>query len=263
MIRIFVGCSANGEDAEAQAMLEYSLHKHTARPLQINWMMLSRDPQSFWYSNPKINQGWNTRSWATPFSPFRYAIPYVCGFEGRAIYMDVDQVAMADIGDLWDQPIPHNKAALTKNEKTFCVMLLDNAKMKPIVPEFERLRREHMLYRSVRNNVGLASAPFKGNWNCLDGENYASLADPDIKIIHFTKVETQPHLKYALARLRASGQQHWNRMQTPQPHARADVQPFVDQLWESAQASGYTVEKYIPENKFGPYDEVRGGAKAA
>lgn len=262
-IRVFVGCSANGEDAEAQAMLEYTLAKNTRRVVSINWMKLSRDPASPWYSNPAKNEGWNTRGWATPFSAFRWAIPHVCNYEGKAIYMDVDQILMADIGDLWDQPHPGNKALLTKDQKHSCVILFDNARMKPMLPTFDALRRTEGLYRQVRNNVGSATAPFKGNWNCLDGENYSSLADPDIKIIHFTKVETQPHLKWALPRLHELKQAHWNRQAKPQPHARSDVQPFVDQLWEAAQAAGYTVDKYLPMEKFGSYNEVRGGAKAA
>ena len=35
MIRIFVGCSANGEDAEAQAMLEYTLRRYASADLEI------------------------------------------------------------------------------------------------------------------------------------------------------------------------------------------------------------------------------------
>ncbi len=81
-------------------------------------------------------------------------------------------------------------------------------------------------------------------------------------------METQPHLKWALPRLKAKGKQHWNawtlRQEKPHPHARPDIQPMVDKLWAEAQAAGYTVEKYeaIATN-FGKYDAVRGGARAA
>ena len=34
-IRIFVGCSANGEDAEMQALLEYSLRHYATEPLEL------------------------------------------------------------------------------------------------------------------------------------------------------------------------------------------------------------------------------------
>ena len=130
-IRIFVGCSANGEDAEAQAMLEYTLRHYATEPVEINWMMLSRDPASPWYSDPKKNAGWNTIMWATPFSVFRWAIPHVCNFEGKAIYMDVDMIARTDIAKLWNQEIP--KAILWKDEKNSCVMLMDCAKLKKVI----------------------------------------------------------------------------------------------------------------------------------
>jgi len=264
MIRIFVGCSANGEDAEAQAMLEYTLRKYASAPLEINWMMLSRDPASPWYANPGKNEGWNMRGWATPFSPFRWAVPHVCNFEGKAIYMDVDMIARADINQLWTQPHPGSSSILAKNEKTHCVMLFDNARCQKIMPPFERLRRTEGLYRTVRNSMHGVIAKFEGNWNCLDGENYKTLMDPDIKVIHFTKVETQPHFKFALPRLAAEGKQHWNLQRAIVKHARPDVEPMVDKLWMDAQRAGYTVAKYNDTLKpFGRYDAVRGGARAA
>lgn len=267
-IRIFVGCSANGEDAEAQAMLEYTVRR-ASEQVEINWMMLSKDPASPWYSNPAKSEGWNTVGWATPFSAFRWAIPHVCNFEGKAIYMDVDQIALADMAELWHQPHPAGKFILAKDDTHTCVMLFDCAGIRPMLPSFDQLRRQEGLYRQVRKNLASITSRFKGNWNCLDGENYSSLTDPDIKVIHFTKVETQPHLKWALPRLRAAGQSHWNahtlRSDKPQQHARADVQPLVDKLWEDAQAAGYTVDDYVlaPEQRFGNYNAVRGGQRAA
>ena len=77
-------------------------------------------------------------------------------------------------------------------------------------------------------------------------------------MIHFTRVETQPHLKYALQRLKAQGKKHWNHLSQPYKHIRADVQPLVDKIWQEAQAAGYTAEKYeaIATN-FGAYNAVR------
>src|SRR6478609_8300859 len=91
-VRIFVGTSANGEDAEAEMALEWSLKARSSLPVVITWMRLSRDPASIW-------SGWESSKWATPFSAFRWAVPAACGFMGRAIYMDVDMVAVADIAE--------------------------------------------------------------------------------------------------------------------------------------------------------------------
>jgi hypothetical protein len=164
---------------------------------------------------------------------------------------------------LWNQNIP--KALLWKDPKNSCVMLFDCAKMKNVLPPFEHMRRKQGGYSVYRDNHARPHATiFDGNWNCLDGESYKEIFDPDIKIIHFTKVETQPHFKYALPRLKAEGKQHWNRQQRWMPHVRPDIEPLVDRIWKEAQAAGYTVAKYNDDLvPFGQYNAVRGGARAA
>src|SRR3546814_14032568 len=67
-IRVFVGCDPNDCDLEQMMVLEHSLRQHASLPVDINWMQLSSDPQSFWYSDSGIPAGWHTERWATPFS---------------------------------------------------------------------------------------------------------------------------------------------------------------------------------------------------
>ena len=74
-IRVFVGCDPNNCDLEQMMVLDYSIHKHTSAPVEIVWMQLSRDPESYWYSNPETGEGWDTTKWSTPFSGFRWSIP--------------------------------------------------------------------------------------------------------------------------------------------------------------------------------------------
>lgn len=252
-IRIFIGCPANNEDLESQAVLDYTLHKHATEPLDIVWMKLSRDPQSFWYSDGK-GKGWITKGWATPFSPFRWAIPEYCGFEGRAIYLDVDMMVQGDIAELWNVTLYPGAFAMAKKADTFCCTLFDNAKAKNYIPPVSRLRSEVGLYRNVRRSFGANSVqPFSvGNWNCLDGENYKSLDDPDIKNIHCTSIPTQPQLKYALPRLQAQGKKHWYGAET-RPHWRQDIVDRFDTLLAEAKANGYPPEKYETAEVFGEY----------
>ena len=77
-IRIFIGTSANNEDADSEMVLEYTLRKNSSLPLEITWMRQTHDQNSIW-------GGWETQRWSTPFSGFRWAIPEACGFTGRAI----------------------------------------------------------------------------------------------------------------------------------------------------------------------------------
>ena len=180
--------------------------------------------------------------------------------------MDVDMIARADIAQLWVQTIPDGKALLAKDETHTCVMLFDCERMKRVLPPFDALRRTEGMYRNVRRAVGSVSARFDGNWNCLDGESYPTLMDPEIKVIHFTRVETQPHFKWALPRLHMQGKRHWSEHSGKPvglPHARKDVAPLIDNVFSSAVQAGYTPDKYAPAQPFGSYDAVRGGARAA
>jgi lipopolysaccharide biosynthesis glycosyltransferase len=121
-VRIFIGTSANGEDADAEMTYEYSLRKNTDRELDIVWMRQTRDEKSVW-------GGWNTERWSTPFSGFRWAIPEVCGFEGRAIYTDVDMINFKDISLLLDTDLNGKPVAARRGSRfgghEFCVMVFD------------------------------------------------------------------------------------------------------------------------------------------
>ena len=41
----------------------------------------------------------------TEFSLYRFLIPELCGYQGRAIYIDSDTICLADIGELFDTPM--------------------------------------------------------------------------------------------------------------------------------------------------------------
>lgn len=253
-IRIWVGCPANNEDLECQAVLEYALRKHTNRELDITWMMLSRDPDSFWYSDPQRGLGWNTKTWATPFSALRWGIPAACGFKGRAVYFDSDMIPMADIGELWDQDFPKGKHVLAKGggELISCVMLFDCAGVKHYLPPLDELRRIKGRYRDVRKGLHPVAADYRGNWNCRDGESYQSIFDPDIKLLHYTKIPTQPNHRHARARLKREGKPHW--YPGPDlPHVRPEFTELFDRLLYEATANGYGPERYRVSPEFGDY----------
>src|SRR5262245_40968254 len=254
-VRIFIGCPSNGEDLESQAVLEWSLRKHATQELDITWMKLSKDPASFWYSNPTRNEGWLTRGWATPFSALRWGIPAACKFEGPAIYLDIDMIGMDDIGKLWGAKLPGEAFVMAKNRETFCCSLFDCQRARARLPDIGRIKREYGLYARLRRAFGIQHvAPFpKGeNWNCLDGERYADIRDPVIKIVHCTNIPTQPQLAHALPRLAAAGRKHWSTF-TPKPHPRRDIVALFDGLLEEARAHGYPPERYDTPDLFGDY----------
>jgi hypothetical protein len=251
MIRVFVGCAPNGEDAESQAVLEYTLRRHASLPIEITWMKLSRDPASPFYSNGRM--GWQTSSWSTPFTGFRFLVPSLCAFEGRAIYTDSDVIFMADIAELWGQELQPGKCVKAKTEgnpKRLCISLWDCAAAKPYMP----VKRDADALNFIRARLGSARAiqAFEGNWNCIDGEDYADLYDADIKVIHYSLESAQPHLRYAVPRLEKAGSKHWfdGKMR---PHWRGDLVQLFDRCYGEAIAAGYPPERYIPEHPFGEY----------
>lgn len=255
MIRIFVGCDPNHCDVESQAVLEWSIRKHASQPVQIEWMKLSRDPESFWYSNGA--EGWNTEQWATTFSAFRWGIPARCGFEGRAIYCDSDVIFMSDVAGLWRQEFQAGKCVMGKGGGSWrlCVSLWDCAVSRSFILPIEALRAQgdshaRMTARLMASNVVQS---FVGNWNCLDGELYESLSAPDIKAIHYTSIGTQPQLRFAVPRLEAAGRKHWFNGEI-RDHWRKDLIQLFDELLAEATAEGYGPARYLQDP---PYGDVR------
>ena len=53
--------------------------------------------------------------WFTDFTNFRWAIPEVCSFNGKAIYVDVDEIFLRNPRELFDLTIPDGKAVLSLN----------------------------------------------------------------------------------------------------------------------------------------------------
>lgn len=239
-IRLFVGCAA-GFDAESQAVLEYSVRSLTSRDVAIEWMhQAASGPWS----------GWQTANWRTPFTGYRWALPAVCAFTGKAIYCDSDFIFRADIGELWDQDVPG--VALVRNATgkltTSCILFNCAAALghTPDLAELRALPDAHgacLKYFRARPEL---LAPFAGDWDCIDLKGYDDLADRRIKAIHYSRIETQPQLKHAIPRLAAAGKSHWYTGPIG-PHARPDLQALFDTLLEQAATAGYTVDRYLTD----------------
>ena len=241
LIKLFVGASAQNEDLEAEIVLAFSARKYCTLDLDITFMrQAASGPWSNWASNA------NGR---TPFSAFRWSLPSVCGYKGKALYTDVDFVFLSDLTELWNQPIPN--VALVRNatgKLTTSCILFDCTKAKGHVPDLDVLRAmpdtHGSMLRYFRAHPQLLT-PFAGNWDCPDLKG-SSLDDPTLKAVHFTRISSQLHLKHAIPRLKAEGRTHWYQG-VIQPHPRPELQALFDHLLLEAHAEGYTLDRYRVE----------------
>ena len=245
-IKVFVGCDPNNCDLEQMMVLDYSIKKHTSMPVEIVWMQLSRDPNSYWYSNPETGEGWNTINWSTPFSGFRWAIPEYCNHSGRAIYMDADVIVLDDLSKLWQHPISKNSvvAAKTNADMTrLCTCVWDCRAAKKVIPPVVDLKKNSESHKKMmkvfKKNRELIE-PYNDSYNCIDGED---LSIEDIKILHYSDMGTQFSHKYALKRVESEGHKHWFDGEIL-VHPRPDLAQVFDTYYEEALAEGYSLDDY-------------------
>lgn len=132
----------------------------------------------------------------TPFSFQRFLIPELCGFSGKAIYLDADMQVFHDIGDLWTHDF-NGHDLLTVREigqgrrGQFSVMLLDcaelNWRIEDIVRALDdgRFNYAELMYEmKVARQIGRI---IPAVWNSL--EHYCA---GETCLLHYTDMPTQP-----------------------------------------------------------------------
>lgn len=253
MIKVFVGCAANGEDVESQAVLEYSIRKHASEPVSIAWMQLNRDHGSIYCSDNGV--GWDTSRWATPFTALRWSIPAACNYEGKGIYFDSDFIVQADIAELWHTPMLPGKMIMFNVRPDCCVWdCAVAAQHLPTLPELQTMPLAHnrmVRYLDVHPEL-VQTFPITANWNVMDFGLPEDLDRPLFKAIHYTRMDRQLQLQYALPRLKAAGQKHWFKGAV-KPHEHKGLQKLFDDLLNEAIGEGFTPESYMPQTPYGAY----------
>lgn len=193
MIRVFIGWDER--EAVAFHVLAHSIHRHASRPVSIAPVMLSQLRGVYTRApNPLAS---------TEFSFSRFLTPWLCGYEGWAIFTDCDMLVRDDIEKLWSlrderfavQVVKHHHvpkeevkflgAVQTKYEKKnwSSVMLMNCERCRSLTPEyvnaatglelhqFKWLEGDHLI-------GGIPSA-----WNHLVGYDAPR---PDASLVHFT-----------------------------------------------------------------------------
>lgn len=217
--RVFIGTEPRMWVAET--VLRYSIERHASIPAEI----VSMD-----YSRGGVWGGWEIgrprglpaklradqrgeEVWFTDFTNYRWAIPEACGFQGRAVYMDVDMLVLGDVKELMEIPMPTPIRSLSPGETS--VMVVDCAAMRnvrgwPRIDEMKANRWSLRRYVALLAEQG-AFSPLPPEWNCLDGRGFTLTGT---RLVHYTDMSSQPWRPYP------------ERL-----HYRAHANPEVESLW--------------------------------
>ena len=125
--------------------------------------------------------------WNTGFTNYRFAVPYYAGYQGRAIYNDVDQTYHADPAELFDMDMGDH-AVLAVSRTDTSVMLMDCERMgKFWTLEQAQSRRKYPLIATVQAQEG-AYGLFDENWNVRD----TAYLPGRTRCYHYTILHYQP-----------------------------------------------------------------------
>jgi hypothetical protein len=94
MHRIFIGYDPSQEIA--YDVLCYSLEKHATEPIEIHPIDADKLPEFKRPGDPLAS---------TPFTYTRFLVPWLCGYDGIALFMDSDMLALGDISELFHLPM--------------------------------------------------------------------------------------------------------------------------------------------------------------
>ena len=195
MIRIFIGFDPR--ETVAYHVLSHSIHARASAPVSIAPLMLSQLGGLMTRERNSLQ--------STDFSFSRFLTPYLCGFEGWAMFMDCDMLVLEDIVKLWalrddkyavmcvkHDHVPKEKtkflgAQQTKYEKKnwSSVMLFNCAKCTALTPDYVNSASGLDLHRFnwLGDDDLIGEIPHR--WNLLVGYDQSIPVD-EVSNLHYT-----------------------------------------------------------------------------
>jgi lipopolysaccharide biosynthesis glycosyltransferase len=199
-IRVFIG-SGEASLLERKTLI-HSLHKYTQRNLDIYVLNGTHNSIELNDGEPYLapmSLRIKYRN-VTEFSLYRFLIPEICNYQGKAIYIDSDTICLSDIGDLFDTPM--NGCDFLAKKDTYpgtdlwglSVMLINCEKcrfdLEVILDEIDQglysLKEFTGMSQTFRSHHQYAIGELDPNWNIFD------YWDKQTKLIHYTNLYTQP-----------------------------------------------------------------------
>ena len=179
MIRVFIGFDAR--ETVAFHVLAHSIHARASEPVTIAPLMLTQ------------LEGVMTRErhplQSTDFSFSRFLVPYLCDYQGWAVFMDCDMLVLDDMAKLWAlrddrfavQVVKHRHVPTetvkfldqpqSKYEKKnwSSVMLFNNARCRALTPEYVNQATGLQLHRFQWLDSDDLIGEIPHRWNLLVG----------------------------------------------------------------------------------------------
>jgi lipopolysaccharide biosynthesis glycosyltransferase len=194
-VRVFVGYDPR--EAVAFHVLSHSIQRHASRPVSITALSLSQLDGLMWRERHELQ--------STDFSFSRFLVPYLCDFEGWAVFMDCDMLVLDDIASLWAlrderyavQVVQHDHRPeqdtkfLAQPQTSYekknwsSVMLLNNGRCSELTPEYVNTASGLDLHRFhwLENDDLIGELPHR--WNHL--VDYDPVRPPEeLSNLHFT-----------------------------------------------------------------------------
>jgi hypothetical protein len=193
VIRVFIGYDA--VEAVAFSVLAHSINVRATEPVQVAPVMLDQLQGVYQRERNPLQ--------STEFSFSRFLVPWLCGYQGWAVFMDCDMLVRDDIAELWKlrddryavQVVKHVHvpkeetkflgAVQTKYEKKnwSSVMLINCAKCTALTPEYVNTATGLQLHQFKWLGDDSLIGEIPHAWNHLVGYD---AHDPKASLVHFT-----------------------------------------------------------------------------
>jgi lipopolysaccharide biosynthesis glycosyltransferase len=198
MVRIFIGFDER--ESLSAYVLQHSIRSRSSIPL--SFALLDRQNLKGIYDRPRGEFE------STDFSISRFIVPYLCNYEGWAVFMDCDMLCLGDIVELarymtlasrWNQAVqvvkhdyvPHSQTKFLSQPQTqyerknwSSLMIFNNALCRNLTPEAVNGQPGLWLHRfNWTTDDKIGEIPKK--WNYLVGEANQCQTE-EARMIHFT-----------------------------------------------------------------------------
>ena len=195
VIRVFIGFDQR--ETVAYHVLSHSILSRSSAPISITPLALPQLSSLFTRERHSLQ--------STEFAFTRFLTPYLCGYQGWAIFMDCDMLVLSDIAKLWALRDERYSVMVVKHDYTpktevkflgqkqtayekknwSSVMLINCAKCKALTPDYVNSASGLELHRFqwLEDEALIGSLPI--GWNYLVGE-YDPIPTANIGNLHYT-----------------------------------------------------------------------------